>query len=130
MSEYGSPLPPEPEPASAEVLPPEPEPETGSPLPPEPEPASAEVLPPEPEPETGSPLPPEPEPASAEVLPPDPELGGQAVEQAMHVIAATGLHQVARYGTRHRADQEDLRGQSRPRVRGRLAAGIEGRAPG
>jgi hypothetical protein len=60
MSEYGSPLPPEPESESSSPLPPDPGSPEGSPLPPEPE-AEADEL-----------LVPDHEPASEEILPPDP----------------------------------------------------------
>jgi len=60
MSEYGSPLPPDPGSESSSPLPPDPGSPEGSPLPPEPE-AEADGL-----------LPPDHEPASEEILPPDP----------------------------------------------------------
>jgi hypothetical protein len=60
MSEYGSPLPPDPESESSSPLPPDPGSPEGSPLPPEPEAEADEVLTPD------------HEPASEEILPPDP----------------------------------------------------------
>jgi len=60
MSEYGSPLPPEPESESSSPLPPDTGSPEGSPLPPEPDDAADEMLPPD------------SEPASEQIMPPDP----------------------------------------------------------